>query len=196
MKKKARSSRSTRYIYLVRHGQYEMHGRPHRLGPRLTKKGRLQAERTARRLARLPIDAIYYSSLRRAAETARILCKHMPRAKTWKSRALWEGLFTPVPGMKTTAASMRSARRHAQTAFRRIFQPARKRDQRIVVVCHGNITGYFVSRVLRAPLASWLSVFTQHNCGICTCGVRKKGRFALFAYNDTSHLPKRLRTLF
>ena len=186
----------TRYIYLIRHGQYEKHGRPHKLGPRLTKKGRLQAERTAMRLAKLPIDAIYYSSLRRAAETARILCRHMPRAKTWRSRALWEGLYTPVPGLKTPAWVFRSSRRRAVTAFRRIFQHARRRDQHIVVVRHGNITGHFVSRVLRAPLASWLRVSTQHNCGICTCVVRKKGRCALVAYNDTSHLPKRLRTMW
>ena len=47
------------YLYLIRHGAHEKNGQSHKLGPRLTKLGRAQAEKTALRLAKLPIDAVY-----------------------------------------------------------------------------------------------------------------------------------------
>ena len=58
-----------RAIYLVRHGQYESYSeKSDSLGGGLTDLGREQAQLTAAALSVLPVNAIYCSTLRRAAE--------------------------------------------------------------------------------------------------------------------------------
>ncbi|MCY3024385.1 MAG: histidine phosphatase family protein [Planctomycetota bacterium] len=185
---------ANRYIYLVRHGQYDTKGPLHKLGGPLTRLGRRQAQRTARCLAGLPIDAVYCSTQRRAAETARIMCRHLPRARTWATSLLWEGQFTRVPGLKLPVDWIRESRRRAGRIFPRVFRPAGRRDQHIVVVCHGNLIGHFVSRVLRAPMSTWYRVRPGHNCSICRCVVHKNGLISLVSYNDCAHLPAAMRT--
>ena len=72
---------ATRYLYLVRHGQYDSSAPvppPRHLEGELTKLGHQQAGRTAKTLAKLPITSIFYSPLRRAEQTAQPLLEQLP----------------------------------------------------------------------------------------------------------------------
>ena len=78
---------------MVRHAEVHnprdiLYGRLPRF--RLSERGRLQAEQTARFLAARPLDAIYSSPLLRARETADILSHYHPAASVRLSRALIE----------------------------------------------------------------------------------------------------------
>jgi broad specificity phosphatase PhoE len=67
-------------VFLVRHGESEANAKLIHQGQKvdtsLTPKGRGQAEKTAERLGREKIDAIYASDLKRTKETAEIISKN------------------------------------------------------------------------------------------------------------------------
>jgi serine/threonine-protein phosphatase PGAM5 len=80
-----------RILYLVRHAQTDQSSTTRdQFGNGLTDLGRMQAELTARRLGKLPITIIHHSSLRRAAETARIIAASLPAAPLRPARLLHE----------------------------------------------------------------------------------------------------------
>ena len=75
----------TTTLYLVRHGETDynraaiMQGR--RVNSTLNATGRMQAEALAHRLAALPLDAIYTSTLLRARQTARAVAEVQPHVR-------------------------------------------------------------------------------------------------------------------
>src|SRR5438477_11520431 len=82
---------SRKTILLVRHGQTDRTRPPEdKLGNGLTGLGIDQAQLTGRRLAGLPVTAIYHSGARRARETAEVIRKHLPAAALVEDRVLLE----------------------------------------------------------------------------------------------------------
>ncbi len=79
----------TRTIILVRHGQYDQskNGTPEE---RLTKLGRQQARSAGRYLRKLEIDSLYVSDMRRARETARLICESLDGIEPIVNRSLRE----------------------------------------------------------------------------------------------------------
>src|SRR4051794_33611194 len=82
---------SQKTILLVRHGQMD-NTRPaeDKLGNSLTKLGVQQAQLTGRRLAGLPVTAIYHSTARRAKETAGVIAAQFPRVRLLEDPVLLE----------------------------------------------------------------------------------------------------------
>ena len=72
---------SLRHIYVVRHGQRLPGITKDRLGLGITETGKIQADFTGDRFKKLPINAIYYSTLRRAYETAEIIAQSIPNVR-------------------------------------------------------------------------------------------------------------------
>lgn len=62
---------ATRHLYIARHGDADAFGQ-------LTETGREQARLLGRRLAHLPIDAVWHSPLPRAAASAQELAAQLP----------------------------------------------------------------------------------------------------------------------
>jgi serine/threonine-protein phosphatase PGAM5 len=182
---------ATRYLELVRHGQYERKG--DRSTERLTPFGVEQAQLTAQRLRSLPITAIHYSSLPRAVETAEIIAQAFPDVPFHKTRLLWE-CFPYVPqrilksAPKFSAEKIAEYRAQAESAFDRYFKRARGKDKHEILVCHGNIIRYFVCRVLQVPPEAWLNMDSD-TCGISLVKIGSDGTMWLISYNDTGHLP-------
>jgi serine/threonine-protein phosphatase PGAM5 len=182
---------ATRYLALVRHGQYERKGgRP---TEHLTPLGVKQAQLTAQRLRSLPITAIHYSSLPRAVETAEIIAQAFPDVPFHKTRLLWE-CFPCLPSNlsefapKIPAEKLAEYRAQAESAFDRYFKRARGKDKYEILVCHGNIIRYFVCRVLQVPPEAWLNMDSD-KCGISEVKIGSDGRMWLLSYNDIGHLP-------
>ena len=187
---------ATRTIYLIRHGQYEFKGS--HLADGLTPLGVEQAQLTAQRCSSLPITAIHCSTLRRAVDTAEIIARELSGIPLQRSRLLWEcipciprtfaELFVDIPAEKVA-----QDREQAERAFDRYFKCARGKDKYEIVVCHANLTRYFVCRVLQLEPEAWVDM-DMSNCGISTVLIESSGRMALVSHNDVGHLPHHLRT--
>ena len=100
------------------------------------------------------------------------------------------------PGIRpveTPEDMIRRGRNRADRAFTRYFRPPGRRDACDVLVCHGNVIRYLVCRSLKLDGFPWWSLGTFH-CGITLIRITSEGETILDAYNDTGHLPAKLRT--
>lgn len=187
-----------RIIYMVRHGQAE----PHDLSPDspLTPLGKQQAQLVGQRLLQSPIHTIYYSSLRRAAETANIIATEFPNVPSHSSKLLWECPWRVMANaIEQVSARAVSHPLDPQTldpqiqrldqAFKHHFTPTETDDDRHeLLVCHGNVIRYFVCKALQISFTTF-----QHmeicNCSLSIVSIANTGRSILIAYNDVGHLP-------
>lgn len=178
---------SQRRLIFVRHGQYD----ELETGD-LTTLGREQAKLTSAALAGVRATTIYTSTLPRARQTAAILASRFPGVPVVALRALCEGIPTPIP-IFVPPAHIRADKERLDEAFRRLFKPTRT-SRTDIVVCHGNVIRYFVCRALRIPARTWVRFESVH-CGITEFVVHAGGGTRLCSYNDTGHLPRRMRTM-
>jgi serine/threonine-protein phosphatase PGAM5 len=194
------------------------------LGLGITDTGKIQAEFTGERISLIPVNTIYYSTLRRAAETAKIIAKYIPNTRAQGSQLLWE-CIPYLPGDFITWYKVNRSRitedrvtTPLQMApwlnlwspdtpwdlIEKGFAQAEQawthffrssRDERHeVLVCHGNILRYFMVRALQAPLETWINS-EINNCGISEFTVNPGGEVTLVSHNDTGHLPVPIRTV-
>jgi serine/threonine-protein phosphatase PGAM5 len=171
-----------RTLYLVRHGQYRLHQRD--MGS-LTHKGEAQSQLTAEALKSLPFSLIYYSPVLRATQTAEIIAAQLGDAKQIEHEALREDL---------TAEQVSDCAEKLDAAFRYYFRPSElEHDVYEMLVCHGNVIRYFVSRVLKLHSDGWSNMMIN-NCGISRVLVDHDGEMYLISHNDIGHLPEELRT--
>ena len=158
----AAKPRGVRTIVLVRHGLYdEADTTDDQVGGHLTPAGREQARYTASRLAHfpLPIDVLRSSTMTRARETAAIIADSLPGRAPIESRDLCE---CTLPSERKdiearhTQAELDSCRDRVERAYDAIFRPSPDRDTTEVVVCHGNVSRWFVCRALGIDPKWWL----------------------------------------
>jgi len=192
---------SKRYLYLIRHGQYQSNTTPpEQPDGALTEIGREQARLVAERLKDLPIDQIHYSTLQRTTETASYIIKLLPKAEQSPTELLWECIPNVPVGFEqyfshiSPAHIVKSGER-AEEVFTTYFKPldpdAEERHE--VIVSHGNLISYLICRVLGAPGDSWLKA-DVNNCGLSKVTVTAQGHIKLASHNDTGHLADHLRT--
>ena len=145
-------------VVLVRHGSTEWNESKRAQGQadiHLSERGRREAERTARRLADVPVAAVYSSDLVRAVETARpIAASHGLEVVTdpgWREidqgewtglttaeiKRRWPDLWGPARHYSTrpSGESPDQVRHRALDALRRVV--AAHPDETVVVVSHG-----------------------------------------------------------
>ncbi|GAA2184718.1 histidine phosphatase family protein [Micromonospora lupini] len=189
---------STRYLYLARHGSADAFGE-------LTDAGHQQADLLGRRLARLPIDAVWHSMLPRAAASAREIARHLPDVPVAEAAELvdhvpyvpdahempgaWAGFFD---GFDEAEAS--AGRRTAQSLVTR-FATAPERtepDSHEVLVTHAYPIAWLVRHALDAPSTRWLGLESA-NTGLTVIEYRTGLSPTLVMFNDQSHLSGDLR---
>ncbi|HEX2621784.1 MAG TPA: histidine phosphatase family protein, partial [Phototrophicaceae bacterium] len=79
-------------------------------------------------------------------------------------------------------------------AYQEYFRPGPgDEDCYELIVCHGNVIRYFVSRVLRLDEDGWSNMLIN-NCGISRILIDTDGQMFLVSHNDIGHLPHELRT--
>jgi serine/threonine-protein phosphatase PGAM5 len=187
------------YLYLIRHGFYdEGDPRDARVGKALDSLGRAQAKLTGERLAGLPItmDRLVSSTFTRAMETADIMGEAL-HMRAVRDSELCE---CSPPSYRQDYVAVRDsvARDSCQSrlirAWARYVRPAGGREDRHdVLVCHGNVIRWFVTRALGLPTTRWPD-YDIGNCSITAIEVRADGSLRLAAFSDTGHLPTRLQT--
>jgi probable phosphoglycerate mutase len=155
---------------LVRHGATEWNADKRAQGQAdvaLSKKGREQARETARRLAELPVDAVYSSDLSRAVETAEaIAAVHgLDVAMDPAFREIDQGEWTGLPvaeiqqrwpelwgsarhySARPGGESPQQVRRRALEGLRRVVE--RHPHGTVVIASHGGTIRWLSAEVLR-----------------------------------------------
>ena len=180
-----------RRLIFVRHGQYD-----ELVTGALTPLGRKQAARTATALRKLPVNAIWSSTLLRAKETASIVAAKQ-RAHVRRTRLLCEVVPTRLPAklarrFAIDGTSVERDRARADRAYTTLFRAAR-RERTEIVVCHGNLIRYLVCRALGIQPKLWMRLDSTH-CGLTEFRVLPRGVVRVVRYNDVGHIPASMRT--
>lgn len=190
---------AARTIVLVRHGNYvENPAADERLGPGLSPLGVAQAHLVGARLAGLPtgFDGLYVSPMQRARETAATIAGNFPGRHFEVVDDLAE--CTPPTRRADIMAREKPEDLSACTAqldrvFARFFRPAAGREHTDLLVCHGNVIRYLVTRALGVDTKAWLEMSVGH-ASITKIRVEANGSCKVISVGDVGHIPPNLRT--
>ncbi|MDH7481591.1 MAG: alpha-ribazole phosphatase [Armatimonadota bacterium] len=198
-------------IILVRHGEtiYNLERRYQgHTDAELTELGKKQALRTAERLSREDITAIYSSDLIRASETARIIAKYhnLPVQTDMRLRECafgdWEGLTVDeikerypelyanyqrdsVQHRAPNGERLESLLERVSSVVNRIVK--KHLNETVVLVGHGGTIHAFICYALDAPLYAFRKIRLD-NCGITIFSRLPNGKWFLEVLNETCHL--------
>ena len=187
-----------RFVTLVRHGMYDhVDSLDDRVANGLNALGREQVRLLGKRLASLPEkpDRFVSSDLLRARETAEGLGEALsmhPDLDTLLAEC------TPPssrPGFDAQhdPTEMALCQTNLEAAWAKYFRPSPERDAHDLLVCHGNVIRWFVSRALGNDVRHWTSLDIA-NASITVIAVRPDGTTRLVAYSDVGHLPLEKQT--
>lgn len=196
-------------LLVIRHGEtdWNLSGRwqGHSDIP-LNKNGLVQAQKLANRLSSWPIQAVYSSDLKRAAQTAAILAQEHGLEPTydvaWRERngGHFEG-FTSAEFNQINSASIAQmsdknwsppggetnvqVAQRVLDAYHRII--TLHEGQMVAIISHGGAMITLLSSILGFPLGERAQLWVSSNTGINVIEVGERGAF-LVRLNDDHHL--------
>ena len=174
-------------LYLVRHGQLDMAAfAENQRSASLTANGRKQAHLTAKELCSLGVTAIHCSTIKRARDTAEIISSYFPKLVPRASNLLRE-----VPNLDSVHFAV--CKERAEQAFTKYVRPSRQKQRVEILVSHGNLIRYFACRALGVAPELTQALLTSH-CGITQMQIGPDGVVQLICYNETGHIPMRVRS--
>jgi serine/threonine-protein phosphatase PGAM5 len=201
----AAAAPAARTLILVRHGHYSPDpAADARLGPSLSPLGVAQARLVAARLAGLPerFDQVFASPLTRAAETARVVAADLS-AEAGAAPAGIEtlaGLEECTPPTRRAAVvkdepveKQKACAVQLDQLWKERFVPAVGAERRELLVAHGNVIRYLVTKALAVDSLAWLEMSIGHT-SMTTIRVEADGTFRVIAVGDVGHLPPNLQT--
>lgn len=190
---------AARTLVLVRHGNYVPDpAADKKLGPGLSPIGVAQAHMAGARLAGFPggFDALYASPMQRARDTAAAIGQDFPG----RSFTIVDGLEECTPPTrrkevmdKEDPADMAACKKQLDTVFDTFFKPAQGKPRTEMMVCHGNVIRYLVTRALGVDTLSWLEMSPGH-ASITRIRVEADGRFKVLSVGDVGHIPANMRS--
>lgn len=186
-------------IVMVRHGQENVAARRGELGGDLTELGERQARLTGDRLARLAVDRIVSSSLPRAAQTAAIIAERLRVRPVEQTELLWEALPSIPTGYEhlfegvAESGQVEQDLQRVTAAYESYFLQLPDEIRCQLLVCHGNIIRYFVTRVRGWPASQWHEMDVG-NCSLTVVTFCPDQPPHLLSLNELSHLPDSLQT--
>jgi serine/threonine-protein phosphatase PGAM5 len=190
---------AARTIVLVRHGWYEPDpAADARLGPHLAPIGVAQAHLAGARLAALPerFDTLLQSPLQRARDTAAVIGEAFPGRHFEVVADLAE--CTPPTRRADIMArekpgDLAACKAQLDRLFAQRFVPAQGSERADLIVCHGNVIRYLVTRALGVDPASWLGM-SVGNASITRIRIEANGEYKVLSVGDVGHLPPSLQT--
>jgi serine/threonine-protein phosphatase PGAM5 len=192
--------KGTRTIYLIRHGQYDQTDeRDADIGKALVPLGIAQTKLLSSRLISMQVNftSLTSSTMTRARQTAMIINESFSDLDLKQSKIISE--CTPPTWRKdimaeTDSTELSDCVENLEDAFVKFFTPSPDdKDRNDLIVCHGNVIRYFVTKVLRVDTMSWLQM-TISNCSLTIVKVMPNGRMKLICYNDVGHITQNLQT--
>ena len=190
-----------RTLYLIRHGQYDHDDdRSSDIGKALIPLGIAQSKLIAGRLKSLPVkmSSLISSTMTRARQTAMIINQDFPELELLQTRLIRE--CTPPTWREDIMEGeepeeLKKCTDNLDSAFSKYFIPSPDEEERNdIIVCHGNVIRYFVTKVLKVETMSWLQM-TTGNCGLTVVRIKPDGSMKLVSFNDMGHIPPNLRTV-
>ncbi|MBS0456314.1 MAG: histidine phosphatase family protein [Proteobacteria bacterium] len=186
-----------RTIVLVRHGNYvEDPAIPEMPGPHLSTLGIAQARLAGARLAGEHFDELLVSPMQRARDTAAQIAPDFPGRAFTVVDDLAE-CTPPTWRVEITKdekpAAMAACKARLDRVFASYFVPAKGHPEADLLVCHGNVIRYLVTRALKVDTKAWLEM-SIGNASITTIRVESDGRFKVIAVGDVGHIPPNLRS--
>jgi serine/threonine-protein phosphatase PGAM5 len=194
---RAADAPAQRTLILVRHGNYLPDPKAdERLGPHLSPLGSTQAHLVAARLAGMPehFEHLYASPVQRARDTAAIIGESFPG----RSFEVVDDLAECTPHTWRTditkhekRADMAACKKQLDRAFARFFVPASGQAETDMLVCHGNVIRYLVTRALGVDTDAWLGMSIGH-ASITRILIKADGRIQVISVGDVGHIPPNL----
>lgn len=186
-------------LVLVRHGNYAPDPSvDDSIGPHLSPIGVAQAHLAANALATLPaFDGLYASPMQRARDTAAVIGKDdFPERRFDVVDDLAE--CTPPTSVvevskREKPADLAACKAKLDRVYARFFTAANGQDRSDLLVCHGNVIRYLVTRALGVDTTAWLAM-SIGNASITTIRIDATGRAHVIAVGDVGHIPPKLRT--
>jgi serine/threonine-protein phosphatase PGAM5 len=188
-----------RVIVLVRHGNYDADpAADPKLGPPLNPIGVAQAHLAGARLASLGLhfDTYRVSPMQRARDTAAVIAQDLPGS----AFTVDEDLRECVPPTRRTEitkdldpAELASCKAAFDRLFARYFHPQPGAGHAALLVCHGDVIRYLVTRALGVDTEAWLEMSVR-NASITQILVEPDGRFKVITVGDDGFMPANLLT--
>ena len=189
----AAAPKGVRYVVLVRHGQYDRADSiDSRIGNALNALGHEQARLLGRRLAGLPVKPriLVSSDYTRARETADDIgaILGMTAARDTLIQECYAATWRPEMDREHDPAEIALCDSKLAAAWEKYFVPSPDADMHDILVCHGNVIRWFVSRALGCDTRRWLAMDIG-NASLTVVAVRADGTARLVLYSDVGHLP-------
>jgi len=190
----------TRTIYLIRHGHYDENDEQDEYtGNELTPLGIAQARLLSTRLKSMSIEfsSITSSTMTRARQTAMIINEEFPNLKLKQNELICE--CSPPTWREDIMAREDSidlaiCAENLEKAYNEFFIPSFDENVRNdIIVCHGNVIRYFVTKVLKVDTMAWLQMSIT-NCSLTIIRVKPDGTAKLDTFSDYGHIPENMRT--
>jgi len=189
-----------RTIYLIRHGEYAPQNDDIAdTSNILTPLGIAQARLVSNRLKSMKINfnSLISSTMTRARQTAIVINGDFPELELQKEALIRE--CTPPTWRKDVMSGVDTSHREGcvknlEQAFQKYFisSPDNK-DRNDIIVCHGNVIRYFVTKVLKVDTMAWLQMSIS-NCSLTIFRILPDGTVKLDAFSDYGHIPENMRT--
>jgi len=184
-------------LYLVRHGNYE-ENQPgdESVVKGLTPLGLAQARLIAARLRALPVTftSLTSSTYTRARQTAGVIGEEFPALELKQDPLLCECLpRTHVPQKRPDANEndFTAAEAQLNQAFAKFFIPAHDHDAHDLLICHGNVIRWFVTKALQVDTQAWLGFSVAH-ASLTIIQIKPDGTCKVLAVGDSGHIPPNL----
>lgn len=178
------------------------------IGGKLTRKGRLQSKKLAKRLAKESFDAIYSSDLARAKETAKEIEKYHKKTKiiyTKELRELNHGIFEGKSAEKVGqffkskkyspywkpkgGESHIELKSRIKKFLKKIYKE--HKDKHVLIIAHGGVNRaiwYICHNQIPNFNKKSRRFKVQHNCCVNIMKFTKPGKPKLLLYNCIKHL--------
>lgn len=188
---------ATRYLYIARHGDADPFGN-------LTDTGRKQARLLGKRLAHLPISAVWHSPLPRAKDTATELDLYLGGSTRVAEAAELIDHVPYVPQPEETPASWipffdgydpdeaAAGNTIAQSLTARFATAPEDEDTHEVLITHAYPIAWLIRDALGAPPVRWLGL-SSANTALTVIEYRPSSLPSISMFNDMTHLPPELR---
>lgn len=186
------------FVYLIRHGIYDRDTTKDDVsGNGLNELGRQQARLVGARLAALPVKvrSLVCSNYARASETADEIGKLMKMTPVVDSliHECTPNSDRPDYMSNHSAEDIALCESNLTAAWKKYFSPTPEADTRDVLVAHGNVIRWLVTKAQGIDTPHWTR-YDIANCSITVIAVRPDGSTRLIEFSDTGHLPVGMQT--
>lgn len=196
---RAQAPRGVHFIYLIRHGAYDRDtvNTDDRIGSALNPLGHEQAKRVGTRLAGLPVTfrSLVSSDFTRARETADEMgpIMHMAPVRDSLIHECTPPAENPAYTQNDSADEIALCESNLAAAWARYVLPTPEADTHDVLVCHGNVIRWMVTKALGCDARQWSRIDIA-NASVTILAVRPDGSTRLVVFSDVGHLPVELQT--